>query len=100
MYVISVIFIWTTVLILCEPDGDFSHLIVKNDSQFNNEATEVLKASRPKRSRNIYEPIRILPYYSFDKQLLPEEKKALQQVIEKAVRKISKLFSGENFSSF
>nr|KAI8740481.1 leishmanolysin-like peptidase 2 [Biomphalaria glabrata] len=42
---------------------------------------------------DLYKPIRILPFYSFDEQLLPEEKEALQRVIEKAVRKISKLLS-------
>uniref|UniRef100_A0A2C9KVL9 Uncharacterized protein n=1 Tax=Biomphalaria glabrata TaxID=6526 RepID=A0A2C9KVL9_BIOGL len=110
---IIIIFTWTSVFLLCDSlhdststqlnliDHDFHQNV--NRPTTKNHIEENSLTSYPKSKMlqpyskygyaDLYKPIRILPFYSFDEQLLPEEKEALQRVIEKAVRKISKLLS-------
>ncbi|XP_059147705.1 ciliated left-right organizer metallopeptidase-like isoform X2 [Physella acuta] len=94
---------WATFLILFEPHHDVTesclyeshqnslNLLEKHVQLFQDHGAG---SQRPKRhSRTVYNPIRITLFYSFDEQLLPEEQTALKLVLNRAVRKISRLFS-------
>ncbi|CAL1526891.1 unnamed protein product [Lymnaea stagnalis] len=101
---LNIIFTWTTFLILFEPYHDITESCfydrqTPNQNVFDKQLTEVWQSySRNQRrlkrhSKIVFNPIRISPIYSFDQQLLSEEREALQNVIERAVRKINALFS-------
>ena len=72
------------------------HTLVKYDKPWTDRERRNANAT----TEHNYQPIRISPQFHFGQELPQREKDALKKIIARAIRKISKLFSGKYIDIF